>query len=517
MLSIAIKATVGMRRLSFRRQQHMRQPFQSDETQAVVARSRCDIMESAIKTRNGSGKGRCELPLVRERLRATLPFTVIVADAASVGERTQAASATRELCMDASNSVAGRQRISFRKRCLFAVVPLFVLLTLVELTARSFVSESTIAKRFEQIEQIIVFLGNEPGQSIFQPDSKCFWRLKPNIVAPAERGQWWGGVMSNSHGMRSREVSVDEAMSRTRVLCFGDSTTFAFGADFADAWPNQLQTMLDHESANDITLTRSVSEGLELDDGFGRDESFGPSLTLRVSEVAASQVEVLNAGIPGHTTYQGRQRLETDLKKWRPQLTVITFGNNDGWRWDGLADKEHAMTSTNSATAWMNHSRALSWLRSSRVQSAHQQATADESRWAEHASLNYFDPNTNWTPRVSLDDFADNLRAMISMCREHNSEVVLIVWPDQRQLLNQPTWRLPYQEATRQVAEEAGAACVDLVPPFEQSGRWGVDRFLPRDVIHVDGVGNRLVAKAIAPHVRHLLAHKVARTLDGRD
>ncbi len=369
--------------------------------------------------------------------------------------------------MDAATTKPVRRRLTFGKRCLFAVLPLLVLLLVTELAVRGFVSESMLAKRFEQIEQIIVFLGNEPGQSLFQPDRDCFWRLKPNVVAPAERGHWWGGRMSNSHGMRSREVSVAETHDKRRVLCFGDSTTFAFGADFADAWPNQLQGMLDQEHP--------------------------------------SHVEVLNAGIPGHTSFQGRQRLAADLEKWRPHLTVITFGNNDGWRWDGLADKEHAIGGGASATAWMHHSRALSWLRACRQQATQGPAAQDESRWAEQATLNYFDPNEHWTPRVSLDDFADNLQAMIALCRAHDSEVVLIVWPDQRQLLNQPTWRLPYQAATRHVAEDAGIACVDLVPSFESLGRWGVDRFLPRDVIHVDRAGNRLVAKAIAPHVRNLL------------
>ena len=406
--------------------------------------------------------------------------------------------------MDAATTKAAQRQLTFGKRCLFAVLPLLVLMVLTELAARCFVAESAIAKRFEQIEQIIVFLGNEPGQSLFQPDRDCFWRLKPNVVAPNERGQTWGGVMSNSHGLRSREVSVEDASQRTRVLCFGDSTTFAFGVDIADAWPNQLQEMLDQESSPEIQLTRSVSEGERSTDRPPLSFSErSPSLTLRVTD--ASHVEVLNAGIPGHTSFQGRQRLAADLEKWQPHLAVITFGNNDGWRWDGLADKDHAVTSANPATAWMNHSRALSWLWSCRLQSVQQQAARDESRWAEQATLNYFAPNLNWTPRVSLDDFADNLRAMIAMCRENDSEVVLIVWPDQRQLLSQPTWRQPYQEATRQVADETGIACVDLVPPFELAGGWGVERFLPRDVIHVDRAGNRLVAKAIAPHVRDLL------------
>ena len=404
--------------------------------------------------------------------------------------------------MEAATTKSAQRRLTIGKRCLFAVVPLLVLMLLTELAARCFVTESTLAKRFEQIEQIIVFLGNEPGQSLFQPDRDCFWRLKPNVVAPSERGQTWGGVMSNSHGLRSREVSLEEASPRTRVLCFGDSTTFAFGVDFADAWPNQLQTLLDEDTAaGRLGLRPDLSD---LESRTGRDG-------------VPTYAEVLNAGIPGHTSFQGRQRLAAALTKWRPNLTVITFGNNDGWRWDGLADKDHAVGSVNSATAWMTHSRALSWLRSCRLQVAQQQAARDESRWAEQATLNYFDPNLNWTPRVSLDDFAANLRAMIAMCHEHDSDVVLVVWPDQRQLLNQPTWRLPYQAATRQVADETGVACVDLVPPFELAGRWGVDRFLPRDVIHVDRAGNRLVAKSIATHVRSLSAHKLVLMLDGQD
>ncbi len=413
---------------------------------------------------------------------------------ATIGEQTNACRSPR------------RKELTLGKRCAFAVIPLVTLLLLAELVIRCFVSDFEIAWRFRQIEQIIVFLGSQPRQSIFEPDPNCFWRLKPNIIAPSERGTWWGGVMSNSQRMRSREVSVAEANNRFRVLCFGDSTTFGFGVDFADAWPNQLQTLFDKELPNPDhqinTLARSASEGPH------HDEAINPSLARRASLATTSHaVEVLNAGIPGHTSYQGRQRLAAELAKWRPHLAVITFGNNDGWRWDGLADKEHAqLARPSAATSWFDHSRAWRWLHSQRMQSAHQQAAHEESRWAEQVSWNYIEPNATWTPRVSLSDFADNLHAMIDVCRRQDCEVVLIVWPDQRQLLDQPTWRLPYQVAMRQVAREADVPCVDLVPLFEATGRWAVERFLPRDVIHVDRAGNQLVARAVAAHVRRLMA-----------
>lgn len=357
------------------------------------------------------------------------------------------------------------------KRCVFALIPVLTLLALAEIVARTFVSEATIARRFEQIEQIIVYLGSERGESIFEPDPNCFWRLKPGVVLPAERGTAWGGVMSNSQGLRSREILPERSTSARRVLCIGDSTTFGFGVDFADAWPNRLQELLDGEESGAF--------------------------------------EVLNAGVPGHTSYQGRQRLEALLEKWHPQLTIITFGNNDGWRWDGLADKDHVAPAHGAALSgvpqWLNHSRAWSALLAWRNGFANRRAVANEALWAEEATMNFLTPNLSWTPRVSLGDFADNLRAMIALCRKYDCEVVLVVWPDQRQFLGQPMWRLPYQDSVREVARDTHVVCEDLVAVFEDAGPWGIDRFLRNDVIHIDPKGNCLVSQRMAEHVGRIL------------
>lgn len=353
-----------------------------------------------------------------------------------------------------------RRPISFAKRCLFSLIPVCALLATAEIAARLLVTETAVAKRFEQIEQIIVYLGNQPGQSIFESDPACFWRLKPNVVLPRDGGPAWGGMMSNSHGLRSREVTVEDARQRQRVLCFGDSSTFAFGVEFDDAWPNQLQQALDAD--------------------------------------APGRFEVLNAGIPGQTSYQGRQRLTRELAKWQPQLAFITFGNNDGWKWDGMSDQEHARRATAArGLAVLNHSRAWRWLQAMQQPSASTKAARDLA-WAEQATLNYFDPNERWIPRVSVDDFGKHLQAMVAECRQHHCEPVLVVWPDQRQFLGQPTWRPPYQAAMRQVAADTGAKCLDLVTHFEQAGDWAIERFLRNDVVHVDGPGNRFVADEVA-------------------
>jgi lysophospholipase L1-like esterase len=362
-------------------------------------------------------------------------------------------------------TVAARGPIPLSKRCLFSLIPLLGLLVIAETSARLLAPNSASDPRFDQIEQIIVYLGNKPGESIFESDPDCFWRLKPNVVLPPDRGHAWGGRMSNSHGLRSREVSVADAEKRTRVLCFGDSSTFAFGVDFADAWPNQLQELLDEETPGEF--------------------------------------EVLNAGVPGQTSYQGRQRLTRELTKWRPHIAVITFGNNDGWRWDGLSDQEHARRAGGRRDfPILDQSHAWQWLVAFRHQSARTQATNDQLQWAQQATWNYFDPNADWTPRVSVQDFSANLQAMIAECRSVDCQPILVVWPDQRQLVGRPTWRPPYQQSMRQVAREAHVQCLDLVPEFENAGDWAVERFIPNDVVHVDRAGNRFVADTVAKLVR---------------
>jgi len=363
------------------------------------------------------------------------------------------------------NPVPRRRPIPLPRRLVYALIPVTALLVAVEVVARCLVPAG-VDPRFQQIEQIIVYLGNRPGESIFEPDPDCFWRLKPNVTLPLDRGESWGGRMSNSHGMRSREVSLADAMTRDRILCFGDSSTFAFGVGIDSAWPNQLQVLLD--------------------------------------QTAPKRYEVLNAGIPGQSAYQGRQRLARTLATWKPHQVLITFGNNDGWRWDGLTDREHAIQMQRArALAFLNTSRAWQGLMSWRHGSATKASAEDQLEWAQEATWNYFDPRQTWTPRVSVSEFADHLTAMVAQCRDAGANPILVVWPDQRQLVGSPTWRPPYQEAMRDVARQTGTQCLDLVPQFEALGDKAIDRFLLNDVVHLDRQGNAMVADTVARLLGH--------------
>lgn len=79
-----------------------------------------------------------------------------------------------------------------------------------------------------------------------------------------------------------------------RVVCIGDSLTFGYKIKEKYAWPTLLGNRM-----------RSIE---------GRQD-----------------IEVLNAGITGHTSIQVNERLDRDVLSRHPDLVIVWIGLNDGW------------------------------------------------------------------------------------------------------------------------------------------------------------------------------------------
>lgn len=76
------------------------------------------------------------------------------------------------------------------------------------------------------------------------------------------------------------------------LICFGDSLTAGYGTDFGEAYPDDLQRLLDAQGYH---------------------------------------YHVVNAGISGNTTKDGLDRIHLVLAR-HPQIVVVEFGGNDGLR-----------------------------------------------------------------------------------------------------------------------------------------------------------------------------------------
>ncbi len=121
-------------------------------------------------------------------------------------------------------------------------------------------------------------------------DRELFWRLIP--------GYSDGLVTISSQGFRTPEFSPRKPPGTYRVVVFGDSVTFGYKVTEGETYPRRLEQMLAPHVATQLNSSRT-------------------------------RVEVINVGVTGYTSWQGRLLYETTVSHWAPDLVVIMFGYND--------------------------------------------------------------------------------------------------------------------------------------------------------------------------------------------
>ena len=107
--------------------------------------------------------------------------------------------------------------------------------------------------------------------------------------------------------------------------------------------------------------------------------------------------------------------------------------------------------------------------------------------------------------RVALDDYRDNLNAILDLCSQHGTDAIVVAWAVEPQ--SQPDTPMDpgnrifilYQQAARTIAAQRNSPLVDLIPIM--SGR--SDLYI--DHVHVNPTGYGIVAHAIADALAPLL------------
>lgn len=129
------------------------------------------------------------------------------------------------------------------------------------------------------------------GNPIFRADPVLFWRLRPfanDDLDPKSRDT----QATNSMGFRNEEFDRKKQPGEFRVITMGDSCTFG--------------------------------------DGVANWEAYGPVLEKRLSKAMPDRkVTVINAGVPGYTTYQVLAYLKNELLDLKPDVVTLYVGLND--------------------------------------------------------------------------------------------------------------------------------------------------------------------------------------------
>ena len=172
---------------------------------------------------------------------------------------------------------------------------------------------------------------------------------------------------TNALGLRDDEI-VDDG--RARILAIGDSCTFGWGVEQREAYPQVLQRLLDADRPG--------------------------------------RYRVVNAGVPGYTSYHGRLYLRERGLALRPDVVIAAYGFNDiapaGDVIVALARQRRRMPLLRLDDALLDTSRLWRWL-----------------RWATLRP-----PSPGLPLRSSPAQYGENMREIVRTARGGGAAVVLV-------------------------------------------------------------------------------------------
>ena len=249
-------------------------------------------------------------------------------------------------------------------------------------------------------------------------------RFRPSLPEALTHNPTWT-IALNSQGFRAREFEVPKPRGRVRVVCLGDSWTFGANVDQDQAYPQRLEALLRH-----------AYPGID--------------------------VEVLNLGVFGYSSFQGLTLIRRQVEALEPDVVVIGFAMNDS-RIGGYrdADAVRAASSPVARIAALAGRSEIVRLGRYLVASARHRPTPLEERLkaaerragAMRQARQVYAEAEAWT-RVPLADYERNLTAMIAFARRQGAGVVL--------LFNELWWEEnPYRAAIQRVAAAAPVPWVD--------------------------------------------------------
>lgn len=282
-------------------------------------------------------------------------------------------------------------------------------------------------------------------------------------------------VSVNSLGLRDDELAFEKPAGERRILCLGDSFTFALGVRFEDLYVQQLERMLNERHA-------------------------------------PPRFQAINAGVAGYNTRQELIYLRTDGLRLEPDLVTV------GFYWNDLVHNGQPLPDLDAPRidpeqTWRDAEAAHAIpapIRNALRQSVLLYQLVSRVKTV----LQRLDPPTDEYTRVQtalLEGDAETLEPywretqtrlleIAETARAHGIPALLIAFPNENQIRHDFP-RLRYAERLREIWSPTGLPFVDLGPAYRAALESGDNPFLPYD-LHPNAKGMEIAAEAVYRAVR---------------
>lgn len=312
------------------------------------------------------------------------------------------------------------------KKLLFALIPLFVV---------GFAAE--VGLRFSGWPQYSdAFEHNEP-----------YWIVDPDLKQsemPHKEENTSFVVSTNSDGLRTTHSM--EKTDKIRIMTLGCSTTFGWGVSDAETYPKRLEEYFQKDGLN---------------------------------------VEVVNGGQPGYTSFQGIWLWNQVLKDYKPDIVLIGYIVQDA-RKAAYSDKSQAILQADNRFL-KDHVlyRSKSYL-ALRYLFGKVQVEAKE-RSSQDVGGVY---------RVPPEDYVENIRELVSGIQANGGEAILFGYP-----LERTGYTKQHRLILQAAAKNLSIGYFDPQDKMEQAANQE-KLYFPRDKGHANAKGNDQIAKWVYDYLR---------------
>ena len=331
---------------------------------------------------------------------------------------------------------------TLRRSLLFSSILVGGFFLLVEGTLRLFGYESRAVARS------LSFHVPEIRSAGYDRDPHRYWRLKPGFTGQVSANHPWD-VRINGLGLRGPETSRAKAKGVVRVIVMGDSSAFGWEVPEEATFARRLESLLRARGS--------------------------------------AKYEVLNAGVPGYSSYQGRRYLESELVQFGPDAVVTYFGLND------LTGAMYYTDAEQGAFHALPRASLLGRLRQLRLW--HVMVDAVEKARRRDRFEAYF--TSRDLLRVRPEDYRANLAAMKDVAQRHGFKIFFVtpVWksPDGR-FFDRPFW---FDDDPRLMA--GLSPVIDWYSVIKRHEARANAVYL--DVAHPSAEGHALLAETLAAHL----------------